>query len=500
MNTKHALEEVYKTMKEADTYIHAAGILSYDQETICPPAAMEEQGEIASLLYNKAFTLRRDPSFISNMEYLYFHRNELDEFDAANVSSFHREYIKDKNITPEMQLRFSNIFNKGHVAWLHAKQNSDYSIFLPALEKIRQVEMERYRLCDEKFATPYDFLFDSFESGVTSADLDHAFGRFKDRIFPLFDSIRNSGKKIRTDFLSRPVPVHIQEKLSKKLMDILGLDPERRALTVSEHPFTDGYSINDVRITTHYYEDAFASNMYSVIHEGGHALFEMFQPAANHKHYLNSKTMGQHESVSRFYENIIGRSEAFVHLIYPVLRELMPDTMSDVTERELYEALNVVQPSLVRTEADEFTYTFHVIIRYEIEKEMVNGDLDLKRLPEIWNEKYREYLGVVPENDRDGVLQDMHWSSGFGYFPTYALGNMYNAMYYNRMQQDFDVMQAVSSGDMARILDWMKANVFAKADRMDPKPWIHEITGRDFTPDDFLDYLEKKYVDLYGLD
>jgi carboxypeptidase Taq len=210
--------------------------------------------------------------------------------------------------------------------------------------------------------------------------------------------------------------------------------------------------------------------------------------------------MGQHESVSRFYENIIGRSEAFVHLIYPVLRELMPDTMSDVTERELYEALNVVQPSLVRTEADEFTYTFHVIIRYEIEKEMVNGDLDLKRLPEIWNEKYREYLGVVPENDRDGVLQDMHWSSGFGYFPTYALGNMYNAMYYNRMQQDFDVMQAVSSGDMARILDWMKANVFAKADRMDPKPWIHEITGRDFTPDDFIDYLEKKYGDLYGLD
>jgi carboxypeptidase Taq len=283
-------------------------------------------------------------------------------------------------------------------------------------------------------------------------------------------------------------------------MDILGLDPERRALTVSEHPFTDGYSINDVRITTHYYEDAFASNMYSVIHEGGHALFEMFQPAANHQHYLSSKTMGQHESVSRFYENIIGRSEAFVHLIYPVLRELMPDTMSDVTERELYEALNVVQPSLVRTEADEFTYTFHVIIRYEIEKEMVNGDLDLKRLPEIWNEKYREYLGVVPENDRDGVLQDMHWSSGFGYFPTYALGNMYNAMYYNRMQQDFDVMQAVSSGDMARILDWMKANVFAKADRMDPKPWIHEITGRDFTPDDFIDYLEKKYGDLYGLD
>ena len=209
--------------------------------------------------------------------------------------------------------------------------------------------------------------------------------------------------------------------------------------------------------------------------------------------------MGQHESVSRFYENRIGRSEAFVRLIYPKVKEIFPDVMADVTERELYEALNVVQPSLIRTEADEFTYTFHIIIRYEIEKMIVDGTVSIEDLPRIWNEKYEEYLGVRPESDRDGVLQDVHWSSGFGYFPTYALGNMYNAMYMNRMKQELDLDAAIASGSLKEINDWMQTNVFARANLLAPKDWIREITGRSFTPDDFLDYLEEKYSRLYEL-
>jgi carboxypeptidase Taq len=209
--------------------------------------------------------------------------------------------------------------------------------------------------------------------------------------------------------------------------------------------------------------------------------------------------MGQHESVSRFYENLIGRSEAFVNLVYDKAKEIFPEVLSDVTARELYEAVNIVEPSLIRTEADEFTYVFHIIIRYEIEKMIMEGKVKTEDLPKLWNDMYEKYLGIRPGSDREGILQDVHWTGGFGYFPTYALGNFYNAMYYNEMNKAFSVDEAVAAGDFDRINGWMRDHVFAKADRLEPALWIRDITGRDLTPDDFLDYLEKKYIKLYEL-
>jgi len=499
MNVKECLEYVTKVDMEAKKYMHAAGVLQYDMETICPSAAMEEEGEVSSFLANKAYELKKDDKYIENMEYLYEHREELGDLDNARAYVFHRDFEKEKNITPKMQLEFSNVYNKGFVAWLDAKSKSDFGLFSKALSDIKDVEMKTYNLCDKKYDSCYDFLFDRYEEGVTSKDLDEAFGAFKDRIIPLLKNIQNSKKKIRTDFMSRKVTDAEQMELSQRIMDLIGMDKDRRALSLSEHPFTDGYSYSDVRITTHFYEDNFASSMYSIIHEGGHALFEMFQPKENFEHFLNDKTMGQHESVSRFYENIIGRSKGFVHLIYPIVKEVFKGRFNDVTEEELYEALNLVTPSLVRTEADELTYTFHIIIRYEIEKMIVNEGYNIEDLPKLWNEKYKEYLGIDVPNDKEGVLQDMHWASGFGYFPTYALGNMYNSMYYNKMKEDMDVEKEVSEGHMDKILAWMSSHVFAKADRMAPKDWIKDITGRNFTPNDFLDYLEDKYTKIYEL-
>ena len=253
-------------------------------------------------------------------------------------------------------------------------------------------------------------------------------------------------------------------------------------------------------MTTHYYPNAFASSMYSIIHEGGHALFGQLQPAEHHDHHIDNRmTMGQHESVSRFYENRIGRSRAFISLIYPKMKEIFPGLLDGVSEEEVYEALNIVEPSLIRTESDEFTYTFHIIIRYEIEKAFMSGEAKTEDLPRLWNEKYEKYLGVRPAGDADGVLQDVHWSFGFGYFPTYALGNMYNAMYFNRMKSELDVDHLIRSGDFGAVNGWMKENVFSKANVLAPKEWIKDITGREFTPKDFLDYLEEKYGELYCL-
>ena len=499
-NTQEALSFVRSVLKEAEIYGHASHVLNYDLETICPPKAMEEQGEVIAFLDNQAFKLTKQDRYIEACEYLYAHKDELDEFDQVLASALHRQYLKTKNITPEMSHRHGRILQKAYVDWVDARQKSDFSLFAPSLAAVRDVQVEQVSLSEEALPNVFDNLLANYERGVTRADLDKWFDACKKRLLPLLKEIQGSSKKIRTDFLSRPVTDDAQRKMSRWLLETIGFDFERGAFTTTEHPFTDGLGRNDIRVTTHYYPTMFYASMYSIIHEGGHALFDQLQPQENYDHFIDSeKTMAMHESVSRLYENRFGRSAAFVHLIYPKVKEIFPEVMADVSERELYEALNLVEPTLIRTEADEFTYTIHIIIRYEIEKMILDGTISIEELPAIWNQKYQEYLGITPDCDRNGILQDVHWSFGFGYFPTYALGNMFNAMYMNRLTKEIDLDAALASGDFATINGWMKDHVFKRADRLSSKEWIREITGRDFTPDDYLDYLEKKYRELYEL-
>lgn len=507
---KSSLNLVKSVLKEVRIYNQASAVLGFDQQTICPSAGMEEEGNVSAFLSNKAFTLQKGQEYIDACQYIYDHRSELTadvcgsetaaEFDRCLAESLHRDFAREKNISPEMQLEHSQIYNRAFVNWINAKKAKDFSLFEKSLGEVRTAQLQAESLNEDRKSTPYDTVFDGYERGLTCADLDNAFNRCKERLVPLLKRIMASKKKIRTDFLSRPVTDEAQKKMAQYLLEVMGFDFTRGAFSTAEHPFTTEPGKDDVRVTTHYYPTAFYSSMFSIIHEGGHALFEQNQPAENFSHYIEyNKTMGMHESTSRFYENRIGRSKEFIHLIYPKTCELFPEAMHDVSERELYEAMNIIKPSLIRTEADEFTYTFHVIIRYEIEKLIVSGEVDIEELPRIWNDKYEEYLGVRPENDREGILQDVHWSSGFGYFPTYALGNMYNAMYYNKMNEEFDLKSAVASGDFEQINGWMREHVWARADRDDPKTWLMGITGRTFTADDFLDYLEKKYSEIYEL-
>jgi len=499
---KNNLKTVNDTIEEAERYYHAANVVSFDLETICPSAAMEHQGETAAFLSTEGYKKYKSDEFIEAAEYLYEHRGdgELEELDIALVEALHRDYSKIKNITPEMNHEFSLIYNKSYLDWLRAKEKSDFSLFAPSLEKVREVGIKSVSLREDRMDDDYDEMLSDYERGMTRADLDEAFGLCKERLLPFLEKIKSSGKTVRVDFMSRKVTDEAQKNMAKYLLDTIGYDFKRGAFTTTEHPFTSDLAKDDVRVTTHYYPDAFASSMYSIIHEGGHALFGQMQPKEHHDHNVaNRMTMGMHESVSRFYENRIGRSENFIKLIYPKTKEIFGDVLEDVSEKEFYEAINVVSPSLVRTEADEFTYTFHIIIRYEIEKMIVDGTAKIEDLPKIWNEKYEKYLGIRPGNDREGVLQDVHWSSGFGYFPTYALGNMYNAMYFNRTKNELPVDEIIANGDIGKINAWMADNVFSKANLLPAKEWIKDITGRKFTPVDFLDYLEEKYGAIYGL-
>ena len=494
------LNAVYSALDEAEKYYHAASVISFDLETICPSAAMEKQGECMAFLSTEGYKKIKTDAFISAAERLYAAREELDDrLDKALAEALHRDYMKTKNVTPEMNHKFSLVYNKAYLDWLAAKEKSDFSLFAPSLDAVRDISKMQISLREEALPDPYDEMLSDYERGITCADLDEAFGLCKERLLPLLEKIKKSPKAIRRDFMGREVSDEAQKKFAKYLLDTMGYDFTRGAFTTTEHPFTSDLSRDDIRVTTHYYPNAFASSMYSIIHEGGHALFGQMVPAAHHDHHIGGRmTMGMHESVSRFYENRIGRSREFINLIYPDAKRIL-GVLDDVTPEEFYEAVNFVEPSLIRTEADEFTYTFHIIIRYEIEKMIVAGGAATVDLPEIWRKKYREYLGIEPASDRDGVLQDVHWTGGFGYFPTYALGNMYNAMYYNRMKSEIDVRSALPAGKFGEINGWMEKNVFAKANLLPAKEWIRDITGRDFTPVDFIDYLEEKYGELYAL-
>ena len=496
------LDYVKHVLTRAEQYDHAVNVLSYDQETICPMDAMEEQGEVIALLSNQSYKMIKEPAFIEAAEYLYEHRGELEELDRVMAEQLHRNYLQNKNVTPELQHEFTLIFNRAFVNWSKAREASDYSLFADSLREVAKTNrrMIELRGADAVGKTAYDTLLDDYERGMTSEVLDEAFGACKERLIPLFEKIQKSPKKIRTDFLYRTADPEKQAKLAKWLLTQMGFNFKRGAITTSEHPFTAGMGRFDTRVTTHYDPENFTSSMYSVIHEGGHALFDQNQPQENHDHFIiGGKTLGMHESVSRFYENRIGRSESFIHFVYPKVCEILPEVMNDVSEKEFYEALNTVKPSLIRTEADEFTYTFHIIIRYEIEKALFAGEITVGDIPAMWSRKYQEYLGIAPDTDRQGALQDVHWTSGFGYFPTYSIGNFYNSMYYNRLKKEVAVDEAIREGNFEPVNSWMIENVFAKADRLSPKEWIRDITGRDFTPVDFLDYLEDKYSKIYEL-
>lgn len=491
-----------KTLKEVRTYQHASSIINFDLETICPPAGMEEQGELCTFFNDKMFRLVKSNEFIEATKYLHEHREELDNnYQKVLSDSLYRDYLLEKNITPEINEEFSRVYNKAYIDWLNAKKQNDFKLFAPSLKEISRISKKQISLLDKPLPVIYDNLLDQYERGMTSNDLNDAFNKCKEKLVPFLKKIMNSKKKIRFDFLSRKVSDEQQKEMAKYLLDIMKFDSQRGAFTTTEHPFTDQLGYNDTRVTTHYYDDAFISSMYSIIHEGGHALFEMYQPKENFTYHIcGNKTLGMHESSSRFYENIIGRSKEFIHFIYPKCKEIFSNVLYDVSEEELYEAINIVTPSLIRTEADEFTYTFHIIIRYEIEQMILNDEVSIDDLPSVWNQKYQEYLGITPESDKDGVLQDVHWSGGFGYFPTYAIGNFYNAMYFNKMKETIDVSKALSNGDFDTINSWMINNVWNHADVLSPKEWIKEITNRQLTVDDFISYLIDKYSKIYEIE
>lgn len=499
MNSK--LNRLYTLLEECECRQHIMKILNYDMETACPKGGMNDLATDLTFLSEKNFKITNSDEYKKLIDELYDSMEELDVWDKRLVVLLHDELDRQRNVTPELFKKTSETFTNAYPEWLNAKEKNNYNLFKPTLKSITEVVNENIsvRNTDKK---PYDVLLEDYEKGFTTATLDPFFDELEKELVPLIKKIKNSEYQPRHDFINRRVSIEKQEMFSNFLLKFNGFDFTRGSLSKTEHPFTEQFGKDDVRVTTKYIETNFISNMYSIIHEGGHALFGQNIPEETFTHHLGegSLSMGKHESVSRFYENIIGKSREYIHAIYPTFKELFSDEFSDVSENDLYEGVNYIDfNNKLRTEADELTYTLHIIIRYRLEKEIMSGKVDFDNLDKEWNKLYKQLLDIDNIDASTGILQDVHWSSGFGYFPTYSIGNALNCIYAKKLDHDLNLKKTVYDGNMSAVLEWMKENVFKTAPLYDTLDWIKRITGEEFSAKLYADYLIKKYSDLYHL-
>lgn len=498
------MEEVIRRFKEHQkkmlAYSHAQNILYYDARTAAPEMSAKGLSMTLEVLSEESYRLSVDKSFVTDIETLIAHKDKLDDLTRREAEFLYKDISRMKKIPMEEYVEYSVLKNESESAWHKAKGENNYSLFEPYLRKI--VEFERRFAKYYKPENPvYDTLLDDYEEGLTTEILDGYFEKVKERLVPLIKKIGDSERKIRTDFTKREFPVWKQRILSDYLMQVMTIDRACCAIGETEHPFTTNMNKYDVRITTKYKPDMMTSNIFSVIHEGGHALYELHTGDELFGSVLACGTsMGIHESQSRFFENYIGRSREFTYLIFPKMKELFEKELSDVTAEEFYLAVNKCEPSLIRTEADEVTYPLHILIRYELEKKLMNGEIDTKELPAEWNALYEKYLGIRPDTDSDGVLQDMHWGGGlFGYFPSYFVGSAYGAQILLSMEKDIDVRQNVRDGNLAPIVDWLTERIYRFGASRKPAEVLDNCLHAPFDVDAFLDYLEEKYSAVYNL-
>lgn len=500
MTNQQKYKQLHKILDDAAVYARTIGKMDFDIQCCAPEEGLPQAGEDIAVLSQQYFKLTHSKKFERLVTELAAEHEGLTPVQQKVVEHLSDDWKKIKNIDAKLNYEMSLAASRAYAKWLEAKKENDFSIFRDAFAALIGYTQKTIDLRDEKKATYYDTCLDDFEKGGSIQQLDAFFGALKARIVPLLARIQKDGKPIRTDFMTRPCPIPQQEAFSKYLLELEGLRQKALVLMTTEHPFTTNFGQHDVRVTTHYYEENFISNIFTTLHEGGHALFMQNEPDEFYReHACDSMSSAMHECISRFYENLIGRSEAFIHFVYPKLREITGDTFADMTERELYEAVNVAQPGLIRCDADELTYCLHILVRYELEKAFVNGEITVDEIPALWNAKYKEYLGVDVPDDAQGCLQDVHWSGSYGYFPSYALGNAYGAQILRTMEKELDVFGLAEKGDLLPIRDWLKEHVFSIASISTPDEWIRAITGESLNVEYYLDYLEKKFTALYQL-
>ncbi|WP_426708981.1 carboxypeptidase M32 [Cetobacterium sp. SF1] len=492
------LERFRELIKEKKLLDSTLAILHWDLETEAPKAGQELLSQMIGNISLKSYEISTSPELIEIVEFLREMKNELTPVEKKEIEDFYEEMDKLRKIPAEDYKAYTELTAKAQGIWAEAKDKNDYKIFENYLEQIFDYNriFANYR---EPEKDPYDVILNDYEKGMNVEKLDEFFRELRREIVPLLEKIKM--KKINNeDYIEGKVKKCNQIVFSKYLGEYLGFDFNRGIISQSEHPFTLTVNRDDVRITTKYIEELPLSSIFSTIHECGHGIYEQgIGEELKDTLLADGASMGIHESQSRFYENVLGRSMEFWQPIYKNLQEKY-EYLKNVTLDEFYKGINSVRPSLIRVEADELTYSLHIMIRYEIEKGILNGKYKISQLPEIWNEKMKEYLGVEPKNDSEGVLQDVHWSCGLiGYFPSYALGNVYSIQIYNKMKEEMNIKKLLEDKKLDKIKEWLRNNIHKYGKMKTPKELIEDITGEGLNAKGYIEYLKEKYSKIYNL-
>ena len=472
---------------------HLLSLISFDIETTAPEKALEAEEELFSFYEAEYAAINKDPEFIALVKQAK-EQGGLNDAEALHIDDLLFEIQAMEKISLEKYVEWSKATSKCNEMWKKAKNANDWSLVLPYFKKVVENKREESEIYRQPFhKTAYDSFLSLYEKGQTEKDIDAVFEPLK-RF--LIDNLQRVLDK-QAFFPLPPIQFHNRDEqahLSTGLLKAIGYDLSRGVLRETEHPFSNNLAKDDCRVTTHYHEDDWRSSMYSVIHEGGHAIQFQNWPEYQFQNYVDGRASAALcETHSRFYENIIGRNRAFAPILLRLCQEHLGGEFASMDAETFYQSVNQVTRSLVRTESDEYTYCLHIILRYELERDLINGKLNVEDLPAAWNEKYERYLGVTPPNYSLGVLQDTHWFGGsFGYFPSYALGNLYGAQILHCIKKDLPFEELLAKGDLDPILAWLREKDFAY-DYLDPKDWIMKVTGEAMNPQYFIDYLKEKF-------
>ena len=495
------MRQLKEKLAELSDLNFAAALLGWDQQVYMPPAGAEERGNqlgtLARIIQEKAIAPELGKLLDDLMPYA--ESLDPDSDDARIIKVSRKDYEKATRVPPEHVEKFARLTTVAQQVWTEARQKSDFSLFQPYLEQVLDLRKE-FITFFPNVEHPYDALLDDFEPGMKTAEVKTIFAGLRPKQVELIRAI--SGKpQVDDSFLHQPFDEKKQWNFGMEVITKFGYDLNRGRQDKTAHPFTTEFGVNDVRITTRVAPDFLNSMLFGTMHECGHALYALgVAPELERTGMIGGASLGVHESQSRLWENMVGRSLPFWQHFYPRLQVTFPQ-LAGVPLDKFYKGINKVQPSFIRVEADEATYNMHIMLRMEIEIALVEGKLAVKDLPEYWNTKMQEYLGVTPPNDAKGVLQDVHWSGGMiGYFSTYALGNLISAQLWEKINQDLpDLPDQIRAGKFETLLGWLREKIHRHGRKFEPQELVQKVTGSRIDPAAYLRYLTKKYSEIYGL-
>ncbi len=493
------LEQYKKKQEILKNYKYALFVISFDESTICPKNDKENSLSVMEYFQKEILKIETSYEYYNLLNDIINSNEEIDEITLLAIKKEYKDLTKIRKVPQELLFEGMEIASRASLSWENAREDLNYDKFESDLSDLVSYYRKYIPYLEGKYQG-YDVLLDEMEDDFTIEKYDEFFNLLEAEILPLVKRILALPKKYNEAIKDVKFDIDKQKKLTKRICELMGYDDSVGYIGETIHPFTNSANVNDVRTTTRYDESLLFSNLYSVMHEVGHALYELQNDKKlNETSLFGGASCALHESQSRFYENYLGRSKAFIKFLYPILKEIFAEELKDYTFDDIYYYCNDVCAQFTRTEADELTYPFHVLIRYKIEKMLFNKTIESKDIDKVFNDLMYEYLNIKPSNKLEGCFQDVHWSSGFGYFPTYALGSAMSAQFYYYMKKDLDIDKEMENGDFSKINEWLKNHVHHIGASKKNLEIIKLATNEDFNPKYYIDYLKNKFKDIYKI-